>query len=684
MNWAWISRLGSTVSATPARAREKADTLLLMSCCALIMAPHASHLPAWIIQLCVALLCWRAWITVRGERLPPRWLLLPLCGLAMAGVLMTYKTLLGRDTGVAMLVLLVAFKLLEMHARRDALVVIFLSFFLILMNFFYSQSIFITALMMLCVVMLFTAQLSWQHTENAPPLYQRLQMTAGIVGMAVPLMLVLFILFPRVQGPLWGMPSDTRAGTTGLRESMAPGNISRLALSGDPVLRVRFLDPVPANAKLYWRGPVLGQFDGRTWTPMNRMRPLPVSIVMQPLAKPVRYQVTMEASGQRSLFMLEMPLAIPAIPENSVRVLQDMQLMTSAPIQQRIRYDGISFPEYRHVGNETEVSLRDWVELPPGFNPRTHEFASVLLRESIDPEWLLRRVLSEFRTQNFRYTLSPPPLGQHSVDDFLFNTKAGFCEHFASAFVVIMRALDIPARVVTGYQGGEFNPLDNFMTVRQSDAHAWAEVWLPKKGWVRVDPTAAVAPERIENNYRSPAPQTLLGGLMTLNASDSGWQGLLYRARLNWEAVNNRWNQWVLDYSARQQKSLLSSLGFHNPDWRTAAIVMIAAAILVMAMLALHLLRNRTKTTPIETLYRRFARILAAKGEHRAPDEGPHAWRQRLLASSASAHAPEKRQAWSQFLEAYASIRYGKPEAGAVSSQRAVISRLKHLLSQCR
>lgn len=675
-------------------SREKVDTLFLIITCALIMAPHGGHLPGWITQVSAGLLAWRCWITFRGERLPPRWLLLPVCLAVMLGVLLTYKTMLGRDTGVAMLVLLIAFKLLEMHAKRDAFVVVFLSFFLILMNFFYSQSVLTTVLMAVAVILVLTVQISFQYAQHAPPLRHRLQLAGGIVGLSVPLMLVLFILFPRFHGPFWGLPSQGNAGTSGLSNSMAPGNISKLALSSDVAFRVRFLDAVPPTSQLYWRGPVLGHFDGRTWTALAPGRSLAAAnaVAAAPAAPvasaTVRYRVTLEPSGQQSLFLLEMPDAPPRVAAHVVRMHPDMQSSTRAPINQRVRYDASSTLQSAYPGNETTLSLRDWVALPAGFNPRTHLLAAQMLRSSEDSAVLVQRALAMFREQNFRYTLEPPLLGQHTVDDFLFNTRSGFCEHYANAFVVLMRAMDIPARVVTGYQGGEMNQPGEYMTIRQSDAHAWAEVWLAQRGWVRIDPTAAVAPSRIEGSVRSILPQTLLGGLVRFNVEGQAWASAIRQLRMNWDALNNRWNQLVLDYSAGRQRDLLEALGFDDPDWRTLTTLMIAALGIVMAAIGLPLLRNRRRRDPLESLYERFCRSLQRQGQTRALHEGPQDWRQRMQASQAA--SPEKLRAWCEFLTLYETMRYAGPQKNTEGGQRVQhapepdLSRLRKLLTLCR
>ncbi len=659
--------------------REKIDTLFLTATCALIMAPHGSHLPAWIVQVAIALLLWRGWITFRGERLPPRWLLLPACLIAIVGVLVSHDSMIGRDSGVAMLFLLVAFKLLEMHSRRDAFVVVFLSFFLILMNFFYSQSLLTALLMGLAVVLVLTVQISCQYAQRAPPLAVRLRLAGSIVAMALPLMAVLFLLFPRISGPFWGAGGMGGAsGTTGLSQSMAPGNISRLALSSEVAFRVQFQDPVPPQRKLYWRGPVLGHFDGRNWTALPATRLASAPNLVRTGNAATRYQVTMEPSGQNSVFLLEMPAASPWLGNAPALVQQDLQLLAREPITQRLRYAAASWLDFEYRDGESAQSLRDWQQLPAGYNPRTQALAARMLQATHDPQQLALGVMQMFREQPFRYTLQAPPLGQHSVDEFLFNTQAGFCEHYASAFVVLMRAMAIPARVVTGYQGGEINPLDGYLTVRQSDAHAWAEYFVPGRGWIRIDPTAAVAPSRIENGSQAALPAGLLGGLVSVDAS-SGWARAWLSLRANWDALNNRWNQWVLDYSASRQRKLLEKLGMGDPDWRQLALLLLAAMALALGAVAWTLLRQRGHEDQVTRLYRRFGQLLERQGLARAPHEGPAAWRRRLL--SEARVSQEKLRAFSDFLQLLETLRYAP---ASVARDQGGLPRLKKLLALCR
>jgi transglutaminase-like putative cysteine protease len=667
-------------------SRDKAETLLLLAACALVLAPHAAHIPVWSAMLCGLLLFWRGWITFRGNRMPPRWILLPIAVLSVAGVYWSYRTFFGREPGVAMLVLLLALKLLEMRAKRDLFVVAFLSLFLILAQFFYSQSILTALTMCAAVILLLAAQLSFQYTGVVPPLRKRLLLSGKIFALAVPLTLVLFILFPRIQGPLWGLPSDAQSGKSGLSNTMSPGNISSLAMSQEIAFRVKFLNsPAPRQDKLYWRGPVLGDFDGRNWTPLPTRVNEAGPITVRTDGSLLKYQVTMEPSNQRSLFALEIVQDLPQIAGNPARLTPDLQIRTREPVTQRIRYEASSYPDYVLQADETARSLRNWLYLPAGYNPAALDYAARLRKQLGQDADIMNAVLRFFREEKFSYTLEPPMLGRNTVDEFLFTTRAGFCEHYSSAFVVLMRAAGIPARVVTGYQGGEINAVDGFMTVRQSDAHAWAEVWLNQRGWVRVDPTSAVAPERVSRNLSSVIPPRMLGGLITLDRERANaWISGIRSLRHNWDALNNTWNQWVLDYSLAKQQNLLQSLGFTNPDWRMLAALLTGCGSLVLLLTAFPLVRNRIKIAPMDALYASLCKRLAQHGFPRAPHEGPRAYRMRL-ADAAIALPAEQRAAAARFLDVYETARYGRsPPHSGKSQDAALITQLKSLLAACR
>ncbi len=661
-------------------SRDKADTLLLLFACCLVLAPHALHVPWWITAASITMLAWRGWITLRGNRLPPRWILLPVALLTMPAIYFTYETFFGRDAGVAMLALLLTFKLLEMRARRDLFVVVCLSFFLMLTNLFYSQSIGTAVLMIAATLVILTTQLSFQYTGAVPSLRHRLRFCSQIIGLAVPLTLVLFVLFPRIQGPLWGLPSDARNGRTGMSDTMAPGNIANLALSDEIAFRVKFKDPMPPRAALYWRGIVLGNYDGRTWSKLRVHTHARQRISIVPKSPPVRYQITLEATNQRWLYALDVPTMTPRLNDNNSYVTPELQLFVNQPIADRIRYDATSVIDFDLQPDEDQIALQDWLDLPPGFNPQTHALAAKMRNQTDDNGALVDAVLRMFRTEPFRYTLSPPRLGRNAIDDFLFTTRAGFCEHYASAFVFMMRALDIPARVVTGYQGGDDNPVDGYLTVRQADAHAWAEVWLRGRGWVRVDPTAAVAPERIERNGGPAQVRNVFGGLIQLDLREHSWIAAIGQ-RI--DALGNSWNQLVLNYTPQRQRSLLESLGFANVDWATLTLLMIASGSVVTALVLTPLLWKRTARDPVQALYLRLCTQMARRGIARAPYEGPRDYANRIRASDAPL-TPECQNAAGRFMRLYEQVHYGRQSAHSGSQRLLLIKQLKSLLAAAK
>jgi len=658
--------------------RDKADTLLLLGSALLVLVPHVSHLPPWVSLLCAATLAWRGLITLRGKRMPSTLVLLPVAALAMAGIQYSYGTLLGRDAGVAMLVLLVAFKMLEMHARRDLYVVIFLCFFLVLTNFFYGQGIGTALLMVAAVLALLTTQLSFQFAGAVPPLRTRLAMGARMLLFAAPVAVALFFIFPRLGGPLWGMPGGGGGGgKSGLSERMAPGQMSNLALSSEPAFRVHFEGEPPAREQLYWRGLVLDAFDGTAWTRGGSI-PTGSGTSLRVRGQAQRYEITLEPSDARWLFALEMAGHIPEVPGYRARMSHQLELSSDRPLTQRVRYEMISYPDYALDGREALDDPNQWLLLPYGFNPRALAAGLALRREPV-PARRIEAVLRQFREQPFSYTLEPPLLGRHSVDEFLYQTRAGFCEHYSGAFVFLMRAAGIPARVVTGYQGGERNPIDGYFTVRQSDAHAWAEVWLRGRGWVRVDPTAAVAPERVRRNLAAavdpPAPFGIdaLRGLSMFGAANDS---LLGRMRDAFSAVNNGWNQWVLNYTPERQRGFLRKVQHDLAGWRIAALILAGAAVLLLA----RILYLRREIDPVEAVYSSLCKRLAHQGLARAADEGPTAYAARIAATQQL--APPSLDAAAEFLRRYSAWRYAPPQPGLATRQLAAT--LKRLLSQVR
>ena len=660
----------------PPVSRDKADMLMLLAACTLVLVPHLQHVSLALTGAVLILLGWRGWIVFSGHRLPPRWLLLPVAVAAMGCIWLTYRTFFGRDAGVGMLTFLLVLKLLEMHAKRDMFVVLYLSFFLMLTSFFYSQTIGTAVWMAASLVALLTAHTGFQYTGAQPSLKKRLRLTMTMVGLAIPLMLVLFFLFPRIAGPLWGLPGDANGGRSGLSDSMSPGTISELALSDDIAFRAKFTGAVPPQRQLYWRAAVLGQFDGRTWT-QGRARPLPAkSIQVASGSVPARYEVTLEPTGNRWLYALDIPIDIPTVAGQRVFRTSTFELIMASPVNERLRYEVASWTEFRLQAAGAPDDMTDALQRPTGFNPATAELARQLLLQTTDSNALINLVLQYFRREAFRYTLEPPLLDRNGIDDFLFKTRAGFCEHYAAAFVVVMRELGIPARVVTGYQGGELNPVDGYLEVRQSDAHAWAEVWLEQRGWVRVDPTAAVSPERIERKVGVRPPRGLLAGLIALTPAHATW---LPKLRLNLDALANSWNQWVLGYSPKRQQSLVSSLGLGEVDWVMLTLLMFGSGTVITILSMIPLLLGRQTVRPLDRLYRRFCDRMSRHGLVRAIDEGPRSLRERVMRDSKLSTA--KKKAASHFLEQYEALQYSTLSTRA---QDTALTQLKSLLAACR
>jgi len=627
--------------------------LALLLSLALVAAPHATRLPWWLIALTAALAAWRAYLGYARLALPGRWLLPLIVVTATLGVYLHYRTIFGRDAGVALLVAMLGLKLLETRALRDAMLLVFLGYFLVITNFFYSQTIFTALYMLACVWVITATMVSLHYARAEPPFRAQLRIAGMLLAQSAPLMLALFLLFPRVPGPLWGVPRDAFAGVSGLSDTMTPGSLSELALSDAVAFRVKFASPIPESRHHYWRGPVMWDFDGRTWT----VPPFPYG-TPQLIAgsKLVEYEVTLEPHNRRWLFALELPGKLPPRAHAS----SDFQLISLEPVNNRVRYEMASYLDAGYGQTEGRHAIRRALALPSGSNPRTQEFARTLRAKFADDRALIAEVLAMFRNENFFYTLIPPLLGEHPVDEFLFSTRRGFCEHYASAFAVLMRAAGIPARIVTGYQGGEVNQLGNYLIVRQADAHAWTEVWLKDRGWVRVDPTAAVSPLRVESGISAAVPRTDPLPMMVRGDFE-----VLRQLMLTWDLVANSWNQWVLGYTPERQRRFLASVGIDDATWQTLAAILFCVTGLIVAVFAILTLRQLKARVhdPVLIAYLRFCNKLGRRGLPRDPAEGPVDYARRL-----GGLRPDLASAVTAITRLYVALRYGV-EASATGLQ---------------
>jgi protein-glutamine gamma-glutamyltransferase len=446
-----------------------------------------------------------------------------------------------------------------------------------------------------------------------------------------------------VQGPLWGLPQDAYAGMTGLSETMSPGTLSSLALSDAIAFRAEFQSEPPPPQQRYWRGPVLWDFDGRTWT----IGPSFLVAFVAPGAgrAAYRYEVVLEPHNRYWLFALE---TAASLPEGS-RMSFDGRIVSAAPVRARLRYELHSVVMPAPQPKENAGALRRALHLPEAGNPRARALAAQWRAASASDTEVLKRAIAFLRQGGYVYTLEPPLLGEDSVDEFLFATKAGFCEHFASAFVVLMRAAGVPARVVTGYQGGELNPVDSIITVRQSDAHAWAEAFIVELGWVRVDPTAAAVPGRVEVGMARAVPQA--AELPLMMRPELEW---LRAVRDRWEAAAHKWNVWVLGYNPERQRDLMASIGVRDADWRALTAALFAFLGAMTLVLLAWSLKRLARPDPVQKAWRAFCRKLAARGVERSPAEGP-----RDFASRAARSLPAARRSILRIGALYIALRYG-------------------------
>ena len=632
------------------------DLAWLTASLVIVTAPHALRAPWWLTLLTLCLYGWRFYFVLNRAPLPSRFLVIGVALVGMLGVWMEYRTLFGRQPGVLLLMLFSGLKLLESRNHRDAAVAAFLGYFLIITNFLYTQSMPTALTMCLGLLAITTTLIGCSAPQRATRSNLR---TAGLLlAHAAPAALALFLLFPRVPGPLWGLPQDAYAGMTGLSDTMSPGTLSQLALSDAIAFRAAFEGEPPLPAARYWRGPVLWDYDGRTWSSQSsylvRFTP------PEGGRATFKYSIVLEPHNHTWLFALE---TVASLPERA-RISFDGQVIANSLVRNRVRYDMVSVIGPQPRPDADPRTLARALRLPQGYNTRTLALAGQWRAAGASDAELLSRGLSFLRGGRYIYTLEPPLLGADSVDEFLFDTKAGFCEHFASAFTFLMRAAGVPARVVTGYQGGELNPVDRIVTVRQSDAHAWSEVFIGARGWVRVDPTAAAMPGRIESGLARALPQS--NQLPLLMRPQMEW---LRPLRYRWEALAHQWNVWVLGYNPERQRDLLLSLGMRDADWRKLTAALFTILGLMTIALLVWSLRRLARPDPVQKAWQAFCRKLASRGVERAPQEGP-----RDYSARAARALPGSRRAILRIGALYIALRYGR------RSGRAGAERLKRLV----
>lgn len=626
------------------------------------LLPLLAYVPVWLSATAATGMVWRAWLSWRNARLPPRWLLFLLVVAACLAVAFSYRGFFGRDPGLALLIIFLALKLLELRSVRDGSTVILLACFLLLSGFFFNQSM-LAALLTLAALTVIVAALVALQPGPPQTVRARLRQSALLLAQALPFMLVLFLLFPRVQGPLWGLPQDAFGASSGLSESMAPGSISLVAQSDAIAFRVQFRGAPPSPQQQYWRALTLTEYDGINW----RYRPTREAeqLSAEPNGTAIDYEITLEPHNQRWLPALE---KLGNLPPGS-RVNRDGLLLADTPVRARLRYAMRAYPDFHPPPQESPAQLAAALRVPADVNPRTRALAEGWRAQYASDGEILEAATAFFQKQLLAYTLNPPLMRENAVDAFLFDQKRGFCEHFASAFAFALRVAGVPARVVGGYQGGEVNPVDGYFTVHQYDAHVWVEAWIKGRGWVRVDPTAESMPRRIEGGLR-----TAVGSeeAPLLTRPNYAW---LREIRYRFDAAANAWNQAVLGFNPQRQREVLGRLGMHEPDWKKMTAWLAALCGLLILGLVMYAMRERARRDAVQTLWHAYLRQLSKRGVVAAPWMGPD-----TLARFAAAQLPQHAAAIHAITEAYVALRYA--DSSKLQQRARQTSALRDLITR--
>jgi len=627
-----------------------------------VLAPHVNFQSILLTLFIACLLFWRLGVELKYIRQPPSWFATLLAITSFIGITYGYQTIFGRDAGVALLVTMLCLKLMEMGSPRDFLVTVFLGYFVVITGFLFSQSVFIGFVMTTAVFLLTTALVSYHRSEHKfNSQYKSAKLGINLLFQAIPLAILLFFLFPRVPGPLWGLPEQGSSAATGLSNTMAPGQITELAFDNSVAFRVEFKDKVPDSSQLYWRGPVFTYYDGFMWQELTNnsrnffgsdwVTELP-PVPQVKLKEGIKYSVMLEPHNASWLLALDIPTLYPA----TSYLTQNYELISDEPVKKLLRYEVTSNVNYK-LSPEAPPSNRVYRQIPQFVGPKARQLV-LDLQDKINgsqpyDQQMVNLVLDYFRSEPFYYTRQPPAMVDRPIDQFLFEERRGFCEHYASSFVILMRAAGLPARIVTGYLGGELNTIGNYFIVRQSDAHAWAEVWLEGKGWTRVDPTAVIPPSRVEQaEFRDRFRHNAGAG-----AGSGNWlANAVQRLKFMWDNVNHDWNDWVVGYSPQKQQSFLDSLGLKDFSWSGLVSILFTGLALVIIGIAWHLSGHTIrKPNQAHLIFRRFCKKLARKGFRYSPSETAQKFAQRVAATRSDIARQVK-----EIAELYNQIRYAK------------------------
>lgn len=634
----------------------KQQIILLTGLLALSVLPHFWHLTIPISLFFSVTLLIRIIAEFYAKKTLSRWLTIALLMFGLSVVVAQYSGAVGKDFGVSLLVVTLGLKVLEIKTYRDAYVLLFLTCFMLVTQFLYNQEI-LFSLYIFILAFFVLSFLPWlnqaAHIKADFPIYLK---TVGTLSLqSIPVMIILFIFFPRLHGPLWGLKTEGASAVTGISGNISPGSISQLSKSSATAFRVKFDQPdnLPDAKLRYWRGPVITDTDGINWNADES--PEPAEIKFQAINSPVHYQLTLEPSQQHWIFSLDMPATAPP----GTFITAGYSLRSNKKISQRSTYSQTSYPDY--VANiDSRHQLNTALKLPDNITQRMRDLVAEFKRDTDSEVAFIAAVLKFFNTENFIYTLAPPLMASNPADEFLFETRKGFCGHYATSFVLIMRLANIPARVVAGYQGGEWNPAGDHLIVRQSDAHAWAEVWLEEKGWLRIDPTAAVAPERIENSID---PDTFQEGAPVIFKVSSGSMlGNMYK-QVAWiaDSLDLNWHRWVVGFSQTRQRDFLTSAGLEFlKNYKSLAFITVILAMIFIIVLALLVSRKPVvRKEPAKIYWDRFCKKLNNKGVNCHVTDGPE-----TIADKAEKYLPDKAVTIRLISDLYINIRYSRKGDG--------------------
>ena len=632
----------------------------------LVIIPHLLHVPFWLVALWLACAGWRIQVFRMRLAFPNSWAKAALMLSSCFAVYLSRGSLVGLDAGVALLITAFILKLLEVRSRRDALVLIFLGFFSVVTSYLFADSLLAALYSVLPVIALLSALLGLQQSSFTMQPLMTLKYAARLFFQAIPLMLLLFVLFPRLE-PLWSLPQPKDKGTVGLSTSMSPGDLAELGQSSALAFRARFEGEIPAQSQLYWRALTLPYFDGRSWSISERVQAQVPQ--WQAQGESISYSVIMQPSTQPWLFSLD----VGSSEQADIRLMSDFRLQRSTPVNRTYQYQATSWPQALRQPQLTRAQQQEFLQLPRSGNPQSQNWARELREQYVNDDALVTAMLRHFNQEPYHYTLKPPLLGSNSIDEFLFSSRSGFCAHYAGAMVFTLRAAGIPSRVVAGYQGGETNQAGQFIQVRQFDAHAWVEYWQRGQGWRSVDPTFQVAPERIERGLQDALPDEsdLFQGdfFSPLRYQHIGWVNQL---RMGWENINHSWQTQILGYQRERQQAWLKQW-FGQVDWQTLGLLLLLGAAFILALIVLWMFKPwQRQTDPVQRLLNNFQRVLHKRGFSRETGEGLRDFYQRI-----EPQLPEyQQQSVRAFIDAYEQQQYAE-QALDLAILRSALAQMK-------